>query len=131
MDPKQLGFSRLSAEQRLNAIERRLERETELKFQYLNFMKEYEELGHVEPVNSQEWRQPCYFLPHHAVFKETSTTTRTPVVFDESAKTSNGLSLNDILQVGPTVRQDLYSIVLRFRTLQVCFTADSKDVQAD
>jgi hypothetical protein len=34
----------------------------------------------------------------------------------------NGLSLNDI-QVGPTV-QDLYSIVLPFRTHQGCFTAD-------
>jgi len=32
-------------------------------------------------------------------------------VFDGSAKTSKGLSLNDILQVGPTVQQDLYSIV--------------------
>ena len=36
----------------------------------------------------------------------------------------NGLSLNDILQVGHTVQHDLYSIVLRFRTHQVCFTAD-------
>jgi len=45
-------------------------------------------------------------------------------VFNGGAKTSNGLSLNDILQVGPTVQQDLYSIVLRFRTHQECFTAD-------
>jgi hypothetical protein len=45
-------------------------------------------------------------------------------VFDGGAKTSNGLSLNDILQVGATVQQDLYSIVLPFRTHQVCFTAD-------
>jgi len=57
----------------------------------------------MEPVKSQEGRQTCYFLPHHAVFKETSTKTKTRVVFDGSAKTSNGLSLNHILQVGPTV----------------------------
>jgi len=124
MDRKQLGSSHLSAEQRLHAIERRLEREPELKFQYHNYMKEYEELGHMEPVNSLEGRQPCYVLPHHAVFKETSTTTKTRVVFDGSAKTSNELSLNDIQLEGPTVQQDLYSIVLRFRTHQVCFTAD-------
>jgi len=115
MDPKQSGSSRLSAERRLHAIECRLEGEPELKVQYHNFVKEYEELDHMEPVNSQEGRQPCYVLPHHAVFKETSTTKRTRVVFDGSAKTSNGLSLHDILQVGPTVQQDLYSIVLRFR----------------
>jgi len=46
-------------------------------------------------------------------------------VFDGGAKTSNGMSLNDILQVGPTVQQDLYSIILQFRTHQVCFTADT------
>jgi len=40
--PKQLGNSRLSAERRQHAIERRLEREPELKVQYHNFMKKYE-----------------------------------------------------------------------------------------
>jgi len=112
------------AEQRLHATERRLDRVPDLKLQYHNFMKEYEELGHMEPVPHQEGKQTCYFLPHHPVFKEISTTTKTRVVFDGSAKTSNGLSLNDIFQVGPTVQQDLYSIVLRFRTHQVCFTPD-------
>ena len=87
-------------------------------------MKEYEELGHLEPVKSQEGKQACYFLPRYPVFKETSTTIKIRVVFDGSAKTSNGLSLNDILQVGPTLQQDLSSIVFRFRTHHLCFTAD-------
>jgi len=123
MEPNQLGTSRLSAERRLHSIERRLERDPELKVQYHSFMKEYE-LGHMEPVKYQEGKTTCYFLPHHPVFKATSTTTKTRVVFDGGAKTSNGMSLNDILQVGPNVQQDLYSIVLRFRTHQVCYTAD-------
>jgi len=104
MDPKQLGSSRLSAERRLHAIECRLERDPDLKVQYHNFMNKYEELGHMEPVKSQEGWHTCYCLLHHPVFKETSTITKTRVVFDGSAKTSNGLSLNDILQVGPTVQ---------------------------
>jgi hypothetical protein len=61
-------------------------------------MKEYEELGHMEPVTSQEGKNTCYYLPHHPVFKETSSTTKTRVVFDGGAKTSNGLSLNDMIQ---------------------------------
>jgi len=81
-------------------------------------------LGQMQPVTTYEEGQPCYYLPHHPVFKETSSTTKTRVVFDGSAKSSNRLSLNDILQVGPTVQPDLYSTVLRFRTHQVCFTAD-------
>jgi len=124
MDPKQLGSSLLAAERRLHAIERRLEREPEIKFQYHNFKKEYEELFPMVPVNSQEVRQTCSFLPHDAVLKETNTTTRTLVVFDGSAKTSNEFSPNDIIQVRPTVQQDLYSLILRFRTHKVCFTAD-------
>jgi len=124
IEPNQLGASRLSAERRLHAIERRLERDPQLKVQYHSFMKKYEELGHMEPVKSQERKTTCYCLPHHPFFKATSTATKTRVVFDRGAKTSNGLSLNEILQVGPSVQQDLYSIVLRFRTHQVCFTAD-------
>jgi hypothetical protein len=128
MEPTHLGTSRLSAEQRLHAIERRLEREPDLKSQYHNFMKEYEEFDHMEPVTSQEEKGTCYNLPHHPVFKETSSTTKTRVVFNGSSKTSNGLSLNDILHVGATVQQALYSIVLRFRTHQVCFTADIAEI---
>jgi len=44
-----------------------------------------------------------FFLPHHAVFKETSTTKITGVVLDGSAKISIGLSINDVLQLGPTL----------------------------
>jgi hypothetical protein len=94
IEPTQLGTSCLPAEQRLHAIERRLERNPDLKSQYHNFMKEYEDLGHMEPVTSQEEKSICYFLPHHPVFKETSSTTKTRVVFDGGAKSFNGLSLN-------------------------------------
>jgi len=37
------------------------------------------------------------YISHLFVIKESSTTTRLTVVFDSSAKTSNGLSLNDNL----------------------------------
>jgi hypothetical protein len=86
-------------------------------------MTEYEELGNMELAPLSK-RQTCYYLPHHPVFKENSSTTKTRIVFDGGARTSNGVALNDILLVGPTIQQDLYSIVLRIRTHQVCFTAD-------
>jgi hypothetical protein len=96
MEPTQLETFRLSAERRLHAIEHMLEQDPDIKVQYHNFMKEYEELGHMEPVTPQDGKDTCYYLPHHPVFKETSSTTKTRVVFDGGAKTSNGLSLNDI-----------------------------------
>jgi hypothetical protein len=53
-----------------------------------------------------------------------SATTSTRVIFGGSCFSSNGLSLNDTLLLGPTIQQDLYSIVFRFRTDKIDFTAD-------
>jgi hypothetical protein len=101
--PTELGTSRRMAENRLLAIERRLVKDPELKKHY-NFMKDYEAAGHTNPAQPQAGNNTvCYYLPHHPVFKSSSTTTKTRVVFDGGAKTSTRLSLNDILQVGPTI----------------------------
>jgi hypothetical protein len=121
----ELGFSRRMAENRFLAIERRLDKDPEFRIQYCNFMQDYESAGHVEAVQPPPDNNTlCYYLPHHPVFKSTSTATKTRVVFDGSAKTTSGVALNDILQTGPTIQEDLYSLVLRFRTHAICFTAD-------
>ncbi|XP_075210146.1 uncharacterized protein LOC142317990 [Lycorma delicatula] len=78
-------------------------------------------------LNSKDLLIPdseVFYLPHHAVFKETSLTTKLRVVFDGSAKSSNGLSLNDTLIIGPKVQQDLFSIILRFRVHNYVITSD-------
>lgn len=63
-------------------------------------------------------------MPHHAVLKQQSTTTRTRIVFDASCQNDNGVSVNATHFVGPTVQLDLLSIVTRFHTHQVVLTAD-------
>ena len=50
------------------------------------------------------------------VYKTSSTSTKVRAVFDASAKTSSGISLNDTLMVGPTVHPPLVDVLLRFRT---------------
>jgi len=78
---------------------------------YFEFMQEYEELGHMNQINEDtSSTEERYYLPHHTVFKSSSSTTRTRVVFDGSCRSSNELSLNDTLLVGPTIQQDLYSL---------------------
>ena len=54
----------------------------------------------------QNWRHHSgiHYLPHHCVTKDSNSTTERRVVFDASAKTTSGLSLNDCLLVG--MRQD-------------------------
>ncbi|XP_055527690.1 uncharacterized protein LOC129720262 [Wyeomyia smithii] len=46
---------------------------------------------------SKETTQPNFFLPHHPVTREDSSTTKVRVVFDASCKGTNGISLNDAI----------------------------------
>lgn len=126
---KPLGLSKPLALKRFNSLEKRLRANHELYTDYKNFMSEYLELNHMElvpePIASELSKcTEAYFLPHHAVVKASSTTTKTRVVFDGSAKTPTGVSLNDNLLVGPTIQQELFSILLRFRTYRYALTAD-------
>ncbi|XP_035900969.1 uncharacterized protein LOC118507088 [Anopheles stephensi] len=103
-----LDSSKEIADRRLMAVERRLKINPEMEMEYKRFMQEYEELGHMrkltEPVDDSV---PHCYIPHHAVVKESSTSTKVRVVFDASCKTSSGYSLNDTLLVGPIVQKDL------------------------
>ncbi|XP_062713374.1 uncharacterized protein LOC134290289 [Aedes albopictus] len=120
-----IGESRAAALRRFELLERRLDRDSQLKEEYHKFMREYLELGHMRLVSDEEVEgsNQC-FLPHHPVLKEASTTTKVRVVFDASAKTSSGHSLNEALLVGPVVQDDIHAICLRFRTFPVAVVSD-------
>ena len=60
-------------------------------------------MSHAEPVPEVDLNKPCkdvFYLPMHAVVKESSTTSKATAVFDVSAKSSTGVSLNNQLLVG-------------------------------
>ena len=120
-----LGESRSVALKRLEQTERRLTRDPGLKESYSAAMKDYFDQGHAEKVPDEELNaDQVYYMPHHAVIRESSSTTKVRVVFDASAKTSNGVSLNECLMVGPKVQDDLLDILTRFRIHPVAFSAD-------
>lgn len=113
-DPSTLGESYSKALQRLVHLEKRLDKRPTIKEQYALFLREYRDLGHMKEitVNSNE---VAYYLPHHCIIRSESLTTKIRVVFDASAASDNGISLNDIQLVGPTLQDDLLSILIRFR----------------
>ncbi|XP_043260414.1 uncharacterized protein LOC122401991 [Colletes gigas] len=125
-DLAKLGDSYSMAERRFFGLERKLNRTPVLKAEYVSFMSEYLALGHMTQVSRDSRTQagPAYYLPHHAVTKAASTTTKMRVVFDGSAKTSSGYSLNDTQEIGPVVQDDLFSILIRFRQHQIILSAD-------
>jgi hypothetical protein len=88
-------------------------------------MAEYIVMGHMELANILS-RGPTYYLSYHAVFKAESVTTKLRVMFDGSATTSSGLSLNDILLKGPKAQPDLICILLRFRIHRIAITAGGR-----
>ena len=95
--------------------------------QFQSVVQEYLTLGHAQLVTSQELCTPTqqvYYLPMHGVFKSSSTSTKLRVVFDASSKTSTGISLNDILEAGPTLHPNLDQILIRFRSYKVALSAD-------
>ncbi|XP_024868727.1 uncharacterized protein LOC112452640, partial [Temnothorax curvispinosus] len=112
---------------RLKALERKLEKQPALKQQYHEFMHEYLELNHMSevPVDKID-DKPVYYIPHHAVLKEDGITTKLRVVFDASCKTTSGQSLNDFLQTGPNLQDDLSDIIIRLRQHEYALAADIK-----
>ena len=77
----------------------------------------------MEDVNHCDGK--VHYLPHHAVFKEDSSTTKVRVVFDASAKTNvKNNSLNDFLHKGPSLTPDLIGVLVRFRLNPAGIIAD-------
>ncbi|XP_055909030.1 uncharacterized protein LOC129943530 [Eupeodes corollae] len=132
-----LGRSKQMALNRFYSTERKLNNNQLLREQYAKSIKEYFDLNQIAPVETTEnqHRQfsssnipsyTCCVLPHHAVIKTDSLTTQCRVVFDASATTSNGTSLNDILCNGPALQNDLAAVLLNWRLHKFVITADVK-----
>ena len=126
----ELGESRTQALQRFRSTEASsIRKGTWTEFQRV--IQEYLDLNHSQPVSPVDLANlkgnnvhPTYYLPMHAVWKESSTSTKTRVVFDASAKTTTGHSLNDLLMVGPTLHPTLETILIRFRSYSIALTGD-------
>ncbi|XP_055539494.1 uncharacterized protein LOC129726607 [Wyeomyia smithii] len=118
-----LAYSYTPAFRRFLALEKRLAANENIRQEYLQFMQEYEKLGHMEVI-SRAVNGPQFFLPHHAVHRPESTTTKTRVVFDGSCRGTNNVSINEALVAGPTIQPVLYSTVINFRKPRFVVTAD-------
>jgi hypothetical protein len=121
-----LGDSYHTAKAKFLAVEQRLLKQPQLKKDYSEFLEEYVQLGHMTPLDEADIKKesPNFYMPHHGVLKETSSTTKLRVAFNGSEKSSSGVSLNDILMIGPKVQDDLLDIVQRFRMHRIVMSAD-------
>lgn len=87
-------------------LEKWFERDPNLKKAYKNCIQDYKTsnlmiLHGSLPVKLNNCEG--FFLPHHGVLKENSTTTKLRTVFNGSSKLLSGISLNDLLHAGPNL----------------------------
>lgn len=116
------------AENRLYNLEKKLLQEPTKARSYREAIRKYINEGVSEEVLCDQIAptdgSPVFYLPHHAVIREDKQTTKTRVVFDASARDSNGVPLNSCLEAGPVLQPDLVGILLRFRKGHICIMGD-------
>ena len=123
----ELGCSRGPAVKMLLAMETKFARNPAFQKLYQGFVQEFVDMGHLVEVNEKDINKlpnsSKYYLPHHAVEKE-STTTKLRVVMNASAKSSTGVTLNQLLAVGPTLQDQLVCHLVRYRFHRVALSGD-------
>lgn len=74
-------------------------------------MQSYEELGHMTPFDTNKVK-PIYFISHHEVLKylQHRKANQNCVVYNASAKTTNGKSLNYELFIGPKLQNKIQCV---------------------
>ncbi len=121
-DPPPLGDSRRQAMSRLFANEKSLSSKDKLDA-FNVVLREYLSLGHAHLIPHDELDvKPHFYLPVHGVFKDSSATTKVRAVFDASARSTTGTSLNDLLLPGPNLYPSLPDVLIRFRRHAVGFS---------
>ena len=122
---EQLWDNRASATKRLSVLSARLEQNQSLRDSYDAVFREMLSDNIIEDVPDEELlSESVFYMPHHPVVKEASTSTKVRPVFDASAKGYNGVSLNTCMHTGPNLLPDLPGLLLRFRRWKFALSAD-------
>ena len=89
----------------LHHLQRKFKRDPTYFQVYASFVTEYHDIRHMTRIPDNEPDPPrAFYLPHHGVIRESTSTTKLRVVFNGSFLVANGLPLNEILHTGPKLR---------------------------
>jgi hypothetical protein len=78
-------------------------------------------------VASQDPQGVEFYIPHKPVIRESAESTKVRIVYDASTKANSGApSLNQCLNPGPPLQNDLWKVLVRMRFLPVALCGDIK-----
>lgn len=121
----ELSDNQECAARRLKSLTTRLSKSEHLMQEYDTSIRDYIKKGFAEEVKeNKDSTSPLYYMPHQAVVRHDSQTTKLRVVFDASSSTNNRPSLNDVLESGPNLNPELIDVLTRFRTHNIAIVAD-------
>ena len=110
---------------RLQTIKRKLQR-SGLEQAYTEIIEEQKSEGVVEVADQEAQGVECC-IPHKPVVKDSAETTKICIVYDGSAKAhADAVSLNDCLYTGPSLQNNLWSVLVRERMHPLAITGDLK-----
>ncbi len=127
-NPPQLVNNYAIATARLRSLEKSLLAKGQQHYtSYFDQLRGWLEALFVEVVNTDTPQvDTAYYLPHFAVYRPDKISSQIRTVMDAAARCNGQPSLNDKVYKGPKLINELVSVLLRFRRLQITVAADIK-----
>lgn len=114
-DRPNLPNNQQMAERRLQLVEKKLQKDTQLANAYQGVIDDYLKKEYIRVVPTSEPRpESKWFLPHFPVVRPDRETTKVRIVFDASAQL-NEKSPNTEALPGPKLQSNIFDILERFR----------------
>ena len=111
---------------RLGNLERKLRSQGTIE-RYDQVIQDQIEAGIVERVSGPVTGRREFYIPHKPVLRESAETTKLRVVYDASARANSGApSLNDSLNPGPPLQNQLWNVVVCAHFHPVAIAGDIK-----
>ncbi|XP_039870639.1 uncharacterized protein LOC120723317 [Simochromis diagramma] len=118
----ELPSNREQAFKRLQSLRKTLDRNPEMKRQYIEFIQNMLDNDHAEVAPPLDSNKEHWYLTSFGVYHPQKPN-QLRVVFDSSAE-FEGQSLNKVLLSGPDLNNTLLGVLMRFRKEPVAFSAD-------
>ena len=121
-DPNLLGNNYEQVLKMLSKTEKRLRRSKVMMEQFKGQIEDFlrrEVLRQLTAEEIENWQGPVHYLSIHEVFKDYENASTPVRLVVNSALQFKGRSLNSMLMKGPSSLNDLYDVLLRFRSYPV------------